>query len=102
MRGLQPVSPSPVPARRSAAVAIRPERGARTRKVLRLWLPLTPLFLLLSPFALVAAPLLALTPAARRGRPLKLAWVVGAALLSLSGTEVEVESPAARIHIRIV
>jgi len=79
-----------------------------------LWLPLTPLWLILSPFALLLAPLVALLPpmlpnnsearavrAAVTVHPYRAAFAVGAVLLSLSGTVVDVEAPGATIHIRI-
>lgn len=66
-----------------------------------LWLPLTPLWLLLGPFALLFAPLLSLAPAARGVSPYRAAFAVGAVLLSLSGTVVEVDAPGATIRIRI-
>jgi hypothetical protein len=72
------------------------------RVVIRLWLPLTPLWLVLAPFALVAAPALRLTPRTRRLPALRSAWTVGRLLLALSGTQVEVDTPAAFIRIHIL
>lgn len=79
-----------------------------------LWLPLTPLWLILSPFALLLAPLLTLLPPLlpdySRGRavrsaitvhPYRAAFALGAVLLALSGTVVEVDAPGATIRIRI-
>ena len=79
-----------------------------------LWLPLTPLWLILSPFALLLAPLVAFAPRllpdnprAREIRtainihPYRAAFALGAVLLSMSGTVVDVEAPGATIHIRI-
>jgi hypothetical protein len=75
---------------------------ARRKKVrVRLWLPLTPLFILLAPFALIAAPLIDFYPPARGVSPWRAAWVVGAVLLSTHGTVVEIDSPEALVHIRI-
>ena len=45
----------------ASAARLLGTRAAR-RVVVRLWLPLTPLFLLLAPFALLLAPLLYLAP----------------------------------------
>jgi hypothetical protein len=81
--------------------AVRSRPTPRRRVAISLWLPLTPLFYLLAPFALLAAPLLALQPSGRRVRPWRAAWAMGAVLLSLSGTVVSVDSPAARVRIRI-
>ena len=79
-----------------------------------LWLPLTPLWLILSPFALLLAPLVALAPrmlpdnphaagvrTAITAHPYRAAFAIGAVLLSMSGTVVDVEAPGATIHIRI-
>ena len=79
-----------------------------------LWLPLTPLWIILAPFALLLAPLVTLVPAlapnnpevrAVRGavvaHPYRAAFAIGAVLLSMSGTVVEVDAPGATIHIRI-
>jgi hypothetical protein len=56
---------------------------------------------LLAPFALIAAPILALVPATRAIPPYRAAFAVGSVLLSLSGTVVEVNSAGAVLHIRI-
>lgn len=82
-----------------------PRQVAQARRVkLRLWLPLTPLFLLLSPFALLLAPLVWLAiPAARRpGNPYAAAIALGAVLLSLGGLRVDVDTRGARILIVIL
>ena len=88
------------PARRAGKrrMAVGP---AGSRVVIRLWAPLTPLFLLLAPLALLAAPLLDLAPAGRRLRPVRAACAIGALLLSLSGTCVDVDTPKATVRIRI-
>jgi len=92
---------SAVPIRASAAPLLASRRMKRSVSV-RLWLPLTPLFALLAPFVLAVAPLVALHPAARRARPWRTAWALGVLLLSLSGTEVSVDSAAAQVRIRIL
>jgi hypothetical protein len=69
--------------------------------VIRLWLPLTLLWIILAPFALVAAPALALAPGTRRLSPIRAALGAGRLLLALSGTLIEVDSPAAVIRIHI-
>ena len=92
----------------------RPPRTVEKRTVVRLWLPLTPLWILLAPFALLLAPLLWLAPPLlpdRRGaglvraaiavRPFRTAFALGAVLLALSGTTVEVDTPDALVRIRI-
>ena len=91
----------------------RPRTGAQRTTHLRLWLPLTPLWVVLAPFALLLAPLLTLLPSMlpeRTGarvrsavvvRPYRTAFALGAMLLALSGTVVDVDAPGARIKIRI-
>ncbi len=98
----------------AGTVAYRPRSAGGRHLAIRLWLPLTPLFLLLAPLALAGAavgmvfntPL----PARRRGlriagvrvaNPWRAAWALGGVLLSLSGTLIEVETPAALIRLRI-
>ena len=96
---------------RSRGFALRRGDPAHPTRI-GLWLPLTPLWLILAPFALLLAPLLALAPQlnnpearAVRGaivvHPYRAAFAIGAVLLSLSGTVVEVDAPGATIHIRI-
>jgi hypothetical protein len=74
----------------------------RRRTVVRLWLPLTPLWVVLAPFALLISPLMALIPALRGAPPIRTAITVGAALIALSGTVIDVNSADARVHIRIL
>jgi hypothetical protein len=77
-------------------------RGARGPVTIRLWIPLTPLLGLLSPFVMLASPFARL---GRRGRNLptvRAAWALGAVLMSLSGTSVNVETPRATIRIHIL
>lgn len=102
MSRIQSFRDSPLAAAWPAGGRVRPyPAAARGRNVVRLWLPLTPLFALLSPFALIAAPLLDLRPAGRRVRPIRSLWALGGVLLSLSGTLIDVETPRARVSIRI-
>jgi hypothetical protein len=78
-----------------------PPRPAR-RTVVRLWLPLTPILLLLSPVPLLLAPLAWLAPAPfRPARPYSAALAVGRVLMSLSGTVVHVDTPDCLVSIRI-
>jgi hypothetical protein len=86
---IRPLSPTPV------------EAPPARRFVLRLWLPLTPIFLLLAPFALVLAPLICLAPQPYGRRPFATVLGVGAVLLSLGGTDVDVDTRDARVRIRI-
>jgi hypothetical protein len=75
----------------------------RTRRYkIRLWLPLTAIFLLLAPFALLFAPIIWLcTPPSYRTPPLATALGLGRLLLSLGGTVVHVEAPEGLVSIRI-
>jgi hypothetical protein len=74
----------------------------RRRTVVRLWLPLTPLFLLLAPFALLLAPFVYFAPPrVRPANPILGAVQFGRLLMSLGGTEVDVDTPDAKVHIRI-
>jgi hypothetical protein len=86
--------PAPV---EPAAAPIAPRR----RTVVRLWLPLTAIFLLLAPFALLLAPLIAFAPRPYGERPFATILGVGALLLSLGGTVVDVDTPEALVRIRI-
>jgi hypothetical protein len=96
--------PAPSPAGRRSA----------KRVAIRLWLPLTPLWILLAPFALLLIPLLLLTPplfpnrpgaralrASIAARPFRTAFGLGAVLIALSGTVVDVDTPDALVRIRI-
>jgi hypothetical protein len=87
-------------ARTQGSVPPAPQHPQR-RTVVRLWLPTTAIFLLLSPFALLLAPLIYLAPPPYGGRPLATVLGVGRLLLSLGGTVVDVETPGALVRIRI-
>ena len=90
------VSRAPAQVERGGAVlAPRPT-------VVRLWLPLTPLFLLLAPFALLLTPLLYLVPRPWRLSPLATVLGVGTILLSLAGADVDVRTPEAIVRLKIV
>lgn len=93
-QGIGPVAPT----RRWSARSLA--RGA-PRRSLRLWLPVTPIAVILAPFALLAIPILQLALARRGLSPWRTVLGFGALLAALSGTIVEVDSPAAQIRIRI-
>jgi hypothetical protein len=103
--GLAALESRAAPTRR--AVASRPVRLAaepqppQKRVVIRLWLPLTAIFLLLAPFALVLSPLICFAPRPYGDRPFATVLGVGAVLLSLGGTVVEVDAREALIRIKI-
>ena len=78
-------------------------RAAPARPVrLWLWLPLTPLFWLLSPFALLFAPFVWLGAPRRTRNPWVWAIAIGRVLVSLGGVVVDIDAPGARLVIRIV
>jgi hypothetical protein len=68
---------------------------------LRLWLPLTPLFWLLAPLALLFAPFVWIAMPHRPRNPYAAAIALGRVLVSLGGTIVDVEAPGSRLFIRI-
>jgi len=102
---------SPVAIRRHGELAAVRDRALRTRRLrsveargphrVSLWLPLTPLFAVLSPFAILLAPLLLLAPPMWRVNPYLAAFTIGRVLLSLGGTDIDVDTHDARIRIRI-
>lgn len=77
------------------------ERPVASRRRISLWLPLTPLFAILAPFAVLLSLLGYLVPPRWRPDPLMAVIAIGAVLLSLSGTDVDVDTPDARVRLRI-
>ena len=77
-------------------------RPVRSPTVIRLWLPLTALFLLLAPFALLLTPFLYLVPRPWRLSPLATVLAVGAFLLALGGTDIDVRTHDAIVRLKIV
>ncbi|THD70921.1 hypothetical protein [Phenylobacterium sp.] len=71
------------------------------RVVVRLWIPSTPIFMLLAPFALLLIPLLYLAPPLRRFNCAAAVFILGDALLALGGTVVDVDTPEALVRIRL-
>jgi hypothetical protein len=71
------------------------------RTAIWLWLPLTPLWLLLSPLAILFAPALWFFPETRGLPPYRTAFTVGAALVAMSGTIIQVDARDALVRIRI-
>lgn len=80
---------------------VRPPEESRLRRPIRLWLPLTPLFVLLAPFALLIMGIAVFLPRPLGVNPAHLVLGVGRMLLALNGTQVEVESPHASVLIKI-
>jgi uncharacterized protein YqgC (DUF456 family) len=71
------------------------------RRNIGLWIPVTPLAILLAPLALIAMPFAELAFARRRYSPWRAMLAIGVLLTAMSGTVIEVETPRARIGIRI-
>ncbi len=100
MTSVTPLRYAAMQARAERTAGRRPARGERAQ--VRLWLPLTPLFVLLAPFALLLA-LLAFLPARLAGvNAFEVALRLGALLMALSGTHVEVEAVDASVRIKII
>jgi hypothetical protein len=86
-----------------ARAAERPvARPVRPPTVVRLWLPLTVLFLLLAPFALLLTPLLYFVPRPWRLSPLATVLAVGGLLLALGGTDIDIRTHDAIVRLKIV
>lgn len=99
MRDLPIVSPDrPVNLTGVNRTRVKARRGPVT---IRLWIPLTPLLGLLSPLVMLASPLARLGRRTRHVPTVRAAWALGAVLMSLSGTSVNVETPRATIRIHI-
>lgn len=80
---------------------VRPPEESQLRRPLRLWLPLTPLFILLAPLMLLIMGIAVFLPRPLGVNPAQMVLGVGRMLMALNGTEVEVESPHASILIKI-
>ncbi|MGH6909661.1 MAG: hypothetical protein ACREE0_22290 [Phenylobacterium sp.] len=81
-----------------ARVRVRPEPR---RTVVRLWLPLTPLLVLLAPIPILLIPLLYLAPPLRGMNCAAAVFRLGDTLLALSGTDIDVDTADALVRIRI-
>jgi hypothetical protein len=87
-------------AQRNEPVRVHRPAGPK-RTAIRLWLPLTPLWVLLAPFAILFAPALMLFPETRGLPPYRTAFTLGAALLALSGTVIDIDGRDALVRVRI-
>ena len=90
---------------RAVAGRLRYERTVPGREEhapvnIRLWIPSTLIFALLAPFATLLLPFLYLTPRQILESPAKTVAGLGAVLLALGGTVVEVDAPGCRVHLR--
>jgi hypothetical protein len=87
------------PARRPVARVL--EHPAQKRTAVRLWLPLTPLLVLLAPIPILMIPLLYLAPPLRGMNCAAAVFRLGDVLLALSGTDIDVDTSGALVRIRI-
>lgn len=87
---------------RASRSAERPAEPKVNRTRVRLWLPLTPLFLLLSPLSLLLLVAAVFVPRPRGVSPLDVVMGIGRLLLSLGGTVIDVETPDASVRIKII
>jgi hypothetical protein len=74
---------------------------ARRRHTIRLWVPLLLLLVLLSPILLLLALMGAIVLQAKGLPPGRTLYGIGRVLLALPGTRIQVEAPAASVHIII-
>jgi hypothetical protein len=95
-----PARPRPVEVQPSD-VRPGPVLPVRSRTVVRLWLPLTAIFLVLSPFAILLSPLIYFAPPPYGYRPFATVMAIGRLLMSLGGTVVDIDSRDALVRIRI-
>ncbi|WJR78628.1 hypothetical protein [Bradyrhizobium sp. NP1] len=91
----------PASKRSTDQFAVRPLRGVAAPRRFRLWLPLTPLLILLSPLLLLALFVAAFLPYPFGVNPTHVVIEGVRTLLALHGTRVEVQSPDALILINI-
>ena len=74
----------------------------RRRTVFRLWLPVTAIFWILAPLALLLAPLAWFAPRPYRpANPYLAVFAIGRLLTSLGGTVVHVDTADALVSIRL-
>ena len=95
MRTLVATQPKPLP----VVIAAKPHNR---RVSVSLWLPLTPLLIVLAPLVLLVAPFMTLNRRVRAIGPMRVLRAIGALLVSLSGTQIEVDAPDARVRLRIL
>ncbi|MBS0473454.1 MAG: hypothetical protein JSR60_20460 [Proteobacteria bacterium] len=74
---------------------------AKSRRTLRLWVPLFLVWLLLLPFAVVLLPLYFVMCAVMDIAPFRTLGAFFAVLGSVAGTHVEVDSPDASVFIHV-
>jgi hypothetical protein len=79
-----------------AIVSVRHPKGC-----VRVWAPLFLAWLVLAPLAVLLAPFALLACAVTGVNPVRMTGAALAVLTGLSGLLVEVESPAARVLVRI-
>jgi hypothetical protein len=81
-----------------AAIDVR----SRGSKPVRLWLPMFLIWLAIVPIALILSPLILLALAVCRLNPFTAAAALISLVIALSGTRVEVDTPDAKVNIRLI
>ena len=81
-------------------LALAPAREAPRQRRLNLWFPLTPILLLLLPLAVLSRPLVEVFILAGRIDPRAVGAILRT-ILALSGTDIDIDSPRARVRVRI-
>ena len=80
-------------------VARRPE--PRPRRQIRLWIPVTPFLLLLSPLIFLIMGIAVLLPRPFGLNPAMAVLGIGRLLVALSGTEVDVDTRSSHVRLKI-
>ncbi|OXE36032.1 MAG: hypothetical protein CGW95_10180 [Phenylobacterium zucineum] len=78
-----------------------PARPFEPREI-RLWFPLTLILILLSPLILLAMGIVVFLPRPLGVNPAYMVLAVGRVLAAISGTRLDLESPRAKVHIKLV
>ena len=95
-RPAAPPTPPPV-----SLVWTNPPPAPRPPVVVRLWVPVTPLFLLLSPIPILAIPLLYLIPI-RQMNWAAAVFAVGRVLLTVGGADIDVKTRDAVVRLKFL
>ena len=80
-----------------ANVRVRTE----SRKTIRLWIPLLPVLLLLSPLVMLFLVVLVIACLATRVNPVRALWTAWRLLWSLRGTRIEIEQGKTAVLVNL-
>mgnify|MGYP006972405273 CR=1 FL=1 len=80
---------------------VRPPDQPTGARPLRLWLPLTPILVLLAPLVLLVLAVAVFLPRPFGVHPAQLVLGLGRTLMAMSGAQIEVEGPRTSLLIRI-